>query len=238
MFYPGLTEAGGLRSLYNREGTGTRSSSVLPRTSEQRLQLFLARLPRKLPVASSLSQGSVRQPGRFVYLWALQNSITSFWPLLPGAAQSLIQGGRFLQTFVFLLPPRTAPERDRDIPSLQEPQPLPQLQLPLLGELLSGGVEQMDQHHLTGFGQEQFSRVLLFCPCSLLAVVWGMRESSVTMKAWLLCWFFFVNRIQHHLYPVVITVILVVAVLFFSKLLFFHLDLLTFISPYWGKGKS
>lgn len=108
MFYPGLTEAGGLGSLYNREGTGTQSSSALPRTSEQRQSFFLARLPRKLPGAGSLSRGSARQPGRFVYLWALQNSVTSFWPLLPGAARPLVQGGHFLQTFVLLLPPRTA----------------------------------------------------------------------------------------------------------------------------------
>lgn len=84
---------------FKREGTGTWSSSVLSRALEQKRQLFSATLPRKLPGAGSLNQGSGRQPGRFVYLQALENSVTSFWLLLPGAAPFLGLGEHFIQTF-------------------------------------------------------------------------------------------------------------------------------------------
>lgn len=133
------------RGPIKREGTGTWSFSVLSRALEQKLQLFSARLPRKLPGPSSLSQGSARQPGRFVYLQALENSVTSFWLLFQGQPHFWAREDISFRPF---LAAATQDISTSTIPSLQESQPLPQSQLPLSGELLLGGVEQTDRQHL------------------------------------------------------------------------------------------
>lgn len=145
--------------LFKREGTGTQSSSVLPRAWEQRLQLFLGRLPRKLSGAGSLSQGSAKQPGRFVYLQTLEDSVTSFWLLLPGAAPFLGQGGDFLQIFFCCCHPGQLHQHHPLSPEVPATDPVP-----------AATVRRVPLRWCGADGSPAFDWF-----CSLVAVVWWMR---------------------------------------------------------------
>lgn len=210
-----------------REGTGTQSSSVLPRAWEQRLQIFLARLPRKLS-------------GAVLWVKAVQGSlaglfISRLWRILEHPSGCCCQGqlcfwAREEVSFRSFFAAATQDSSTSTIPSLQESQLLTQFQLPLSGELLSGGVEQMDQQHLAGLGHS--SVLSLFSGSYLVdeGALWSWRLGC--------CVVFLCQQDSARLYLVVITVILVDAVLFLVNCYFFHLSHSSLLIGEKGKVKN